>query len=93
MNLQKNSWRSLTSCCYAAMMLALAGCDGSGSNAAANSSGAANANNPELFTIPQDQMSHVQVLTVQPTTLTRIAPPDRSRGLQQFSHDAGDHAG
>ena len=26
---------------------------------------------PELFTIPQDQMSHVQVVTVQPTRLTR----------------------
>ncbi len=26
---------------------------------------------PSLFTIPQDQMSHVQVVTVQPTTLTR----------------------
>jgi cobalt-zinc-cadmium efflux system membrane fusion protein len=26
---------------------------------------------PALFTIPQDQMSHVQVVTVQPTTLTR----------------------
>jgi cobalt-zinc-cadmium efflux system membrane fusion protein len=28
-------------------------------------------NNPELFTIPQDQISHVQVETVQPTALTR----------------------
>ena len=26
---------------------------------------------PELFTIPEDQMSHVQVVTVEPTTLTR----------------------
>jgi cobalt-zinc-cadmium efflux system membrane fusion protein len=26
---------------------------------------------PELFTIPQDQMAHVQIVTVQPTTLTR----------------------
>jgi cobalt-zinc-cadmium efflux system membrane fusion protein len=26
---------------------------------------------PQLFTIPQDQMSHVQVVTVQPTKLTR----------------------
>ncbi|HEV2709630.1 MAG TPA: efflux RND transporter periplasmic adaptor subunit [Edaphobacter sp.] len=25
---------------------------------------------PQLFTIPQDQMSHVQVITIQPTTLT-----------------------
>jgi membrane fusion protein, heavy metal efflux system len=28
--------------------------------------------NPELFTIPQEQMSHVQLLKVQPTTLTRM---------------------
>ena len=26
---------------------------------------------PQLFTVPQDQMSHVQVVTIQPTTLTR----------------------
>jgi cobalt-zinc-cadmium efflux system membrane fusion protein len=53
-----------------AIMLMLVGCQGAGSNAAANGS-AKNSNSPELFTIPQDQMSHVQVLTVQPTTLTR----------------------
>ena len=50
------------------MTLALAACEGSGSNAGTNPP---NTNNPELFNIPQDQMSHVQVLTVQPTTLTR----------------------
>jgi cobalt-zinc-cadmium efflux system membrane fusion protein len=55
----------------AATILMLAGCSNSGSNAAANSAGANNSNSAELFTIPQDQMSHVQVLTVQPTTLTR----------------------
>jgi cobalt-zinc-cadmium efflux system membrane fusion protein len=53
------------------IVVALAGCQGAGSNAAAKSGGANNSSNPELFTIPQDQMSHVQVLTVQPTTLTR----------------------
>jgi cobalt-zinc-cadmium efflux system membrane fusion protein len=55
----------------AATTFMLAGCEGSGSNAAANSATANNSNSAELFTIPQDQMSHVQVLTVQPTTLTR----------------------
>ncbi len=50
------------------IMLLLVGCQGSGSYAAANASAT---NNPELFTIPQDQMSHIQVLSVQPTTLTR----------------------
>lgn len=52
-------------------VLTLPGCDTPGSNAAANSSSAKNSNNPELFTIPQDQMSHIQVLTVQLTKLTR----------------------
>lgn len=49
-------------------MMALSSCDGSKSTAAANSRGPDDA---ELFTIPQDQMSHVQVLTVEPTTLKR----------------------
>ncbi len=49
-------------------MLTLSSCEGPGSKAA---NSAENSNNPALFTIPQDQTSHVQVLTVQPTTLTR----------------------
>src|SRR5271156_620461 len=52
-----------------AMFLVLTSCQGSGPNP--NSGAANNSNNPELFAIPQDQMSHVQMLTVQPTTLTR----------------------
>jgi cobalt-zinc-cadmium efflux system membrane fusion protein len=54
----------------AALILTLAGCQGPGSNTASSNS-AENSNNPELFAIPQDQMSHVQVLTVEPTTLAR----------------------
>ncbi len=50
------------------MALALAGCNQSGP---ANESHPNNANSAGLFTIPADQMAHVQVLTVQPTTLTR----------------------
>ncbi|HEX3738604.1 MAG TPA: efflux RND transporter periplasmic adaptor subunit [Terriglobales bacterium] len=42
----------------------------SGANTSPRSA-SANTGNPELFTIPQDQMSHVQVLTIEPTTLTR----------------------
>jgi cobalt-zinc-cadmium efflux system membrane fusion protein len=49
-------------------ILGLTGCKGSASNESAS---ARNANSAELFTIPEDQMSHVQVLTVAPTTLTR----------------------
>ena len=53
------------------LMLALAGCSDSGTSASANSGAGRNPNNPELFTIPQDQMSHVQVITVQPTKIER----------------------
>jgi membrane fusion protein, heavy metal efflux system len=49
--------------------LVFSSCQGSKTQHAADASTAGN--NPELFTIPQDQASHVQVLTVQPTTLTR----------------------
>ncbi len=56
-----------------AFACALAGCS---SNQNANemtsySSQASKSATSELFTIPEDQMSHVQVVTVAPTTLTR----------------------
>ncbi len=50
--------------------LALAGCSRSGSDNGAKNE-PTNSNNAELFSIPSDQMAHVQVLTVEPTTLTR----------------------
>ena len=50
------------------LLLALAGCESPSQNSA---SYAKNSSDPELFTIPQEQMSHVQVLEVQPTSLTR----------------------
>jgi cobalt-zinc-cadmium efflux system membrane fusion protein len=53
-----------------ALALMLASCQESASNAVANSNNMAS-NSAELFNIPPEQMSHVQVLTVQPTTLTR----------------------
>jgi cobalt-zinc-cadmium efflux system membrane fusion protein len=53
------------------LMLTFAGCGESGSKASADSNSAKGSDNAELFTIPQEQMAHVQVLTVQPTTLTR----------------------
>jgi cobalt-zinc-cadmium efflux system membrane fusion protein len=58
------------SAAWSLLLLALAGCEGPASNAAYSNS-AKGSDNAELFTIPQDQMSHVQVVTVQPTTLTR----------------------
>jgi membrane fusion protein, heavy metal efflux system len=69
--MSKNLWQRLAVfAATSAMLLALASCEGPGSNAA-SSDNAKSSDNAELFTIPQDQMSHVQVVTVQPTTLTR----------------------
>src|ERR1700735_481133 len=73
MNIRENRWQRLTPALAAlsAIMVVHAGCQGSGSKDSAYSGGANNSSNPELFTVPQDQMSHVQVLTVQPTKLSR----------------------
>ena len=49
------------------VLLALAGCEGTGPS----SNYARNPSDPELFTIPSEQMSRVQVLTIHTTTLTR----------------------
>jgi cobalt-zinc-cadmium efflux system membrane fusion protein len=58
-----------------ASMFALVGCSSSDRKQANEmtsfSAKASKAATPQLFTIPQDQMSHVQVVTVQPSTLTR----------------------
>lgn len=51
------------------LIAALSACDSARPNASVNSS--KNSNSAELFTIPPEQMPHVQVLTVQPATLTR----------------------
>jgi membrane fusion protein, heavy metal efflux system len=51
------------------VITALSACDSARPNASENS--AKNSNSAELFAIPPEQMSHVQVLTVQPTNLTR----------------------
>ena len=54
----------------ALLALAFAGCRTNESQMTSFSNGS-NAATPQLFTIPQDQMSHVQVVTVQPAKLTR----------------------
>jgi cobalt-zinc-cadmium efflux system membrane fusion protein len=72
MNFRADRCRGLAAlAAVSAIMLALAGCGESGSKAAANSNSAKSSDNAELFTIPQEQMAHVQVLTVQPTALPR----------------------
>src|SRR5260370_385634 len=50
-----------------AVILLFPGCQGS-----EPSNNTKNSGNPELFTIPQEQMSHVQVLKVEPAPLTRM---------------------
>jgi membrane fusion protein, heavy metal efflux system len=72
MKMRRNSWRRwMALAALSAVALALGGCDHSGTNVNAGSGAAKDSNNAELFVVPQEQMSHVQVLTVQPTTLTR----------------------
>jgi cobalt-zinc-cadmium efflux system membrane fusion protein len=69
--MRMNPWLRLAGfAAVSAMLLALAACEGPGPNAAYSNS-SKSSDSAELFTIPQEQMSHVQVLTVQPTTLTR----------------------
>jgi membrane fusion protein, heavy metal efflux system len=53
------------------LILAFAGCEGSKSDQPTNNHATTNPDNPELFSIRQEQLSHVQLVTVQPTTLTR----------------------
>ena len=59
----------------AVVITTLAGCNSNDRERANEmtsfSAKASTSTTPQLFTIPQDQMSHVQVVTVQPTTLTR----------------------
>jgi cobalt-zinc-cadmium efflux system membrane fusion protein len=56
-----------------AFVLMLTGCrsndSGHASQMTSFSTNASKSATPELFTIPQDQMSHVQVVTIEPTTL------------------------
>jgi cobalt-zinc-cadmium efflux system membrane fusion protein len=54
-----------------AVIILFAGCGDSGSKASADSNTAKSSDNAELFSIPQDQLAHVQVVTVQAATLPR----------------------
>lgn len=47
----------------------LAGCSGDSGKTYASGNAASN---PNLFSVPKDQMAHVQILTVQPTALPRV---------------------
>jgi membrane fusion protein, heavy metal efflux system len=69
MTKNKKMRQVLAASAVVAVALAFTACDSAPKSTNADS--ASNSNNPELFTIPPDQMSHVQVITVEPTTLTR----------------------
>jgi cobalt-zinc-cadmium efflux system membrane fusion protein len=69
MNFRKRLWWRLAAlAAVSAITMVHSSCQGSGSNAANSTK---TSDHPELFIIPPEQMSHVQVLTVQTTTLTR----------------------
>ncbi len=68
----KDRWHAVAALTVAsAILLGCIGCHGAGPDAGGQNHSANHSNTAELFTIPQDQMSHVQVLTVEPTTLKR----------------------
>lgn len=54
-----------------ALTLAFAGCEGSKTDSVASNRAAQDPNHPELFNLRPEQMSHVQVVTIQPTALSR----------------------
>jgi cobalt-zinc-cadmium efflux system membrane fusion protein len=72
MTIRADRRRCLAAFAAAWFMLWLAGCGRSGSHDSSEASGARSSDKADLFTIPQEQMAHVQVLTVQTTTLPRI---------------------
>ncbi len=55
-----------------AILLLLTACGESRQAAPADSNSPKSSDNAELFTIPQEQMAHLQVVTVQPASLTRM---------------------
>lgn len=69
---RKGLWQRFTLwVALATVTLALAACEDSKTGPNASNQGAQDPNHPELFTIRPEQMSHVQVVAVQPTTLSR----------------------
>jgi membrane fusion protein, heavy metal efflux system len=70
--ISKDRWHGVAALTVAfATALGLMACRGAGTDVNGQNRSVNNSNTAELFTIPQDQMSHVQVLTVEPTTLRR----------------------
>ena len=67
----KSRWRVVSGVAAVAVAwLACAGCSGYEASTA-NNQGSKDSISAELFTIPQDQMGHVQIVTLQPITFQR----------------------
>lgn len=64
----------LTASAWAATLLGmvLAGCSGEGAGARTYAAGNLSSTQPELFTVPREQMAHVQIITIQPITWPRV---------------------
>ena len=70
MKMRENLWQiAAPLAVLSAIFLMFAGCSSTDSSTA--SSTTKTSSDAELFTIPQEQMSHVQVITAQPTTINR----------------------
>ena len=69
---RRHRLQSATTLVFACLLTACSSKDREHANKMTSFSATASASAiPQLFTIPEDQMSHVQVVTVQPTRLTR----------------------
>ena len=68
LQIRKGCWVRLLLGCS---LFLFAGCSSHDSANMTSYSGGSASNNAELFTIPQDQMAHIQVVTVQPASLAR----------------------
>lgn len=72
MNLRRRRLQSATALAFVCVLAACSSKDREHANKMTSFSATASTSAiPQLFTIPEDQMSHVQVVTVEPTRLTR----------------------
>lgn len=70
-SMAKNPAPLLLSLALGCSLLLAVGCSSHNSENMTSYSGGNGSNNAELFTIPQDQMAHIQMVTVEPASLTR----------------------
>ncbi len=97
MNVRNGSWkRWVATAAASAIMMLLAGCGGARDQASKMTSFSA-AENPkskaELFSLPADQMAHIQVVTVEQGPLARTLRLTGAVEYDDFKTTPGDHAG